>query len=52
MKDKLTNQQIDTLKKELDLIEVEERLEMVQLSAVSLGCCCFCNDTCSGGGED
>lgn len=38
---------LHTLKKQLDSIEVEERLEMVQLAFLAKGGCCFINDTCN-----
>jgi len=43
-----SSNKLDALKKELDMIEVEERLEMVDVTAVMAGCCCFCNDGCNG----
>lgn len=34
------------LKKELNMVELEERLEMVQISTVASAACCFGNDCC------
>ena len=43
------NSKLNKLKKELDSLEIEERLEMVKITdMVAEGCCCFCNEGCNG----
>ncbi len=40
------NEKIEELKKELEFLELEDRLEMV----VAAGDCCCVNGSCGGGG--
>lgn len=45
------SKQLESLKKELDSMEIEDRLEMVQLAAAE-GDCCSNNGCCNNSGCD